>query len=149
MKKTLLAVLVALTVGFAGYQIAGADPGWGGGMGGPGYGNGYCQNYYGGPGGGQGLDKETIAKRNKFFDETTDLRKQLVVKRAELKALMHQDNPDEKKVANLTGEMFDLRNQLRKKAEESGIQGGFGLNYCDGPGMGHRHGRRGDGPRGW
>ncbi len=148
MKKTWLAIVAAVAVGLAGYQIAGADPGWGDGMMGPGYGYGYCQNYYGGPGG-QGPDEETIAKRNKFFEETVDLRKQLAVKRAEREALMSQDNPDEKKVAALTGEVFDLRNQLRKKAIESGIRGGFGHDFCDGPGVGHRHGRRGFGPRSW
>ena len=146
MKRTWLTVALVLTIGFMGYQIAEAGPGWGGGYG--------CQNY-GGPGGGQALDEESIAKRDKFFEETTELRKELSVKQAELGALMSQENPDEKKVASLTGDVFDLRNQLRTKANESGIQRGFGgSNFCDGPGCGgpgkgRGYGRRGYGPRGW
>lgn len=154
MKKTWLAVVAVVTMSVAGYQIANAGPGWGGMMG-PGYGGyGNCQNYGAGPQG-QGLDEEALAKREKFFEETTDLRKQMAVKGAELEALMNQEQPDEKKVASLTGEVFDLRNQLRTKARESGIQRGFGAGYCNGPygggpGMGRGYGRGGcGGPRSW
>ena len=152
MKKTWLAVAVVIAIGTVGYQIADAGPGWPGGMMGHGY--GYCQNY-GGPMGQQALDEETIAKREKFFEETTELRKQLAVKHVELEALMNQENPDEKKVAKLAGETFDLRTQLRKTAQESGIQGGFGPNFCGGrhhgggPGMGWGRGHKGGGPRSW
>jgi hypothetical protein len=47
------------------------------------------------------------------------IRKQLAVKRSERRALMSQVNPDEKRVAALTGEIFDLRNLLDDKAKES------------------------------
>ena len=52
---------------------------------------------------------------------------------------MSQDNPDEKKVGKLTGEIFDLKNLLDEKAKgafgdnppfrHKGSRGGFG--NCD------------------
>ena len=61
------------------------------------------------------LDKEKI---DTFLKETQETRKQLAVKRSERRALMSQGNPDEKRVATLTGEIFDLRNLLDDKAKE-------------------------------
>ena len=52
---------------------------------------------------------------NIFLEETKDTRKQLTVKRSERGALMSQDNPDEKKVAKLTGEIFNLKNLKDEK----------------------------------
>jgi Spy/CpxP family protein refolding chaperone len=130
MKKTLLAVAAIATIGLAGYQLAEAQP-WGGGSGmGPG-----CA-MMGGPGQGQGqqMSEETLKAREKFFNETTELRKKMVSKKTELDAVMSGGKPDEKKAARLSEELFDLRGQMQKKAQDAGLaQAGLG---CGGPGMG-------------
>ena len=124
----------------AGLQSAGAGP-WGGGpnkWGGPNCGqcdgNGYQRQLQ--------PDTKSEEARDAFLSETVEQRKLIAVKRAEKKALMLGDNPDAKRVAELTGEIFDLREQLQSKAEEKGIEKiGFGR----GPG----HGFGEPGPRGF
>ncbi|MGV1098773.1 periplasmic heavy metal sensor [Thiovibrio sp. JS02] len=127
MKKTLLTIAAVATIGLAGFQLAEARP-W---AGGPGY-------MMGGPGCGQQVDEETAKAREKFFSETTELRKNMFAKRAELDAVLNATNPDEKKAAKLSAELFDLREAMHKKATESGIAGrGMGGGYfCNGPGGG-------------
>ncbi|MFA7382373.1 MAG: periplasmic heavy metal sensor [Desulfurivibrionaceae bacterium] len=129
MKKTLLAVVAVAAFGLAGYQLAEARPMGGG----PGMGPGYTM--MGGQGQGQvQMSEEDLKAREKFFDETTDLRKKMVSKKTELKAVMRGENPDEKKAARLSEELFDLRGQMHKKAQDAGLtKSGFG---CGGPGMG-------------
>lgn len=155
MKKIWLAVALVGTLSLVGYQIADAGPGWyGGGMMGSGYmmGPGYgCNN--GPQAGGRALDEDAIKARDKFFEETNELRKEITMKNAEFTAVMNQEKPDEKKIAKLSGEIFDLRTQLREKAQKAGIRDGFGpgycQNFCGGPGMGRGYGRHGYGHRGW
>ena len=76
--------------------------------------------------------------REAFMNETVELRKAMTVKKAELRAIMNNDNPDPKRVAELTGEVFDLREQLHNKAQEKGLDKiGFGRGPgcgCSGPG---------------
>ena len=129
MKKTLLTVAAIATIGLAGYQLAEAQP-WGGG---PGMGLGCAM--MGGSGQGQEpMSEETLKAREKFFNETTELRKKMCSKNTELEAVMSGVKPDEKKAAKLSEELFDLRGQMHKKAQEAGLaQAGFG---CGGPGMG-------------
>lgn len=129
MKKTLLAVAAIATIGLAGFQLAEAQP-WGGG---PGMGHGCAM--MAGPGQGQGqLSEEALKVREKFFSETTDLRKKMFSKNTELDAVMSGKKPDEKKAAKLSEELFDLRDQMQKKAQDAGLaQAGCG---CGGPGMG-------------
>ena len=132
MKKLLMAVAVIGLLGFAGIQMASAHGGYG-----QGGGYGYCGQY----------DDEDNAKTNttleEFRAETNDIRRSIVVKRSELRALSNQDNPDAKRVAQLTGEVFDLQNDLDKKAADKGITGRS--NYGHGPSMmrgnGYRNGR--------
>ncbi len=89
------------------------------------------------------MDDKTQAARQKFLDQTVDLRKKMVENRARMRALMNSTNPDPGQVARLAGEIFDLREQLRIKARENGLQGmgpmammGAGCG-CGGPmGMG-------------
>lgn len=144
MKKR-LALVVLLGISVFGYGMAEAGPGRHGRMGAPG--SGGCCQFCGGPGSGAELDEESLAARDKFFNETVNLRRQVVVKSAEIDALMSRENPDEKKVGLLTGEVFDLKNQLHAKAEEYGIKaGGY---FCGGPyGNGPRMGGRGGWGRG-
>ena len=134
MKKTLLVVAALATIGLAGYQHAEAQP-WGGGPGmGPGMGPG-CAMMMGGAGQGQEpMSEETLKAREKFFSETTDLRKKMFSKKTELDAVMSGAKPDEKKAAKLSEELFDIRSQMHKKAQEAGlVQAGYG---CGGLGMG-------------
>lgn len=141
MKKTLLAVALIAAIGLSGYHLAGAQP-WGGGPGmGPGWGM-----MAAGPGQGQ-MSAETLKAREKFFNETTELRRKIFAKKTELEAVMRGEKPDAQKAAKLSGELFDLRNQMRKKAQEAGLaQAGFGPGLCGcpgpGQGMGFGQGRR-------
>lgn len=141
MKKGFVVLLAIMTVSFAGYNLADARP-WGGGMMGYGGGYGNCDNCLGGPQQGE-LDEETIKAREKFFSETKALRKKMAVMQAEMAALMNRENPDEKKVAKLAGDIFDLRSELRQKAADSGLTSGYG--GCRGGGPGYGPGMKGQG----
>jgi Spy/CpxP family protein refolding chaperone len=129
-----LVVAAAAVISLSGFTPAVAGPG---GYGGRGF-CGNCDQQ-------QALTPEALQAREEFMAETTDIRKQLAVSKAELRALMAQQNPDEKRVAALTGETFDLRHQLRQKAAERGFPGQFGFQNCrqdGGPGKtGGRGGR--------
>ena len=67
------------------------------------------------------VDPALQEKREKFFTETQEIRKELAMKRAEKRALLNNENPDPAAVSKLTGELFDLRTSLREKAEEAGL----------------------------
>ena len=151
MKKSIVTLTLVLTMGI-GFSAVSAFA-W------------YCN----GPGSGYGMrgynsapvDDETY---NKFMQETAELRKSLAVDRAELNAVMAGDNPDPKKVAELTGRIVDSQEALAAKAREAKIDVGPGCGIagrgygprgnCDGPGSGPR-GQRGNcpgpgfGPRGY
>lgn len=75
-------------------------------------------------------------KHAKFLDETRELRKQLAVKQAGMRALMQASQPDSAQVAQFEGELFDLREQLRAKAQESGLPFGMMGGCRGGHGMG-------------
>lgn len=142
-KKIFLAVVLVSAIGIAGLQAANAGP-WGGGphmWGGPSC-DGDCGQY----GYNRSLQIDDKA-RDAFLTETVELRKALAVKKAEKRALMLNDNPDPKKVADITGEIFELREKLQAKAQERGIdQPGYGRGPgscgCDGPGSGPRNFQR-------
>ncbi len=61
--------------------------------------------------------------RQKFLDDTIDLRRSLVVKQAEFNALKTQTNIDPKLAGKLAKEIFDIQEQLRKTAKAYGIKG--------------------------
>ena len=138
MKKYLVAAALIGAIGFSGMSMANAR-GYGYGPG-PGYGdcNGgrYCDNW-------SSYEKDD-EKAAAFFEETKGARKEIVVKRSELDALMLQDNPDEKKVAKLTGELYDLQTMMQEKAAKA-FEGRAGNGYGPGPGFGNC----GKGRRGW
>lgn len=125
MKKAMLTLAMVLAIGTAGYQIADARPGYGGGHG-MGGGAPYAN-----------LDEEALKAREAFYAATTELRKKITVKQSQLRAVMQGDNPDEAKVAALSGELFDLRNEMRSKAQEAGIRQGGCLGGGAGGMMGH------------
>jgi Spy/CpxP family protein refolding chaperone len=112
-------------------------PGYGGGyMMGPGYGGGYMMGpgygghmmgygpgygaYRNGPGAWGNLsDKDAAAlekSREKFFDETQDLRNQIREKQIALDDAMDSANPDRSKVAELQKELSGLQAQFDQKA---------------------------------
>ena len=84
----------------------------------------------------------------KFRTETNSVCKEIVVKRSELNALFRNDNPDEKKVAKLTGDLYDLETELQANVEKTGV-----INRCSydhGQGMMGTYGRgRGGHMMGW
>ena len=150
-KKIILGLALIGAVAIAGIQSAGASPRGGGAYG---WGNSECDGNCGGPGyGRQQLSEESLKARDKFMNDTVQLRKEMITKKAEKRALMIGDNPDAKRVSQLTGEIFDIREQLKTKAEENGIENiGFkGIGDERGQGMrrGQRQGRGCNGPGGY
>ncbi len=132
MKKYLAAALIG-AIGFTGISMANSPDNYGSGYGNCG-GSRYCDNW--------SSSEKDNEKAAAFFGETKELRREIVVTRSELDALMQQDNPDEKKVAKLTGDLFDLQATMNEKADKAfeGRAGG-------GPGPGY--GNCGRGRRGW
>jgi Spy/CpxP family protein refolding chaperone len=131
MKKFLVAAALVGVISLAGVSMVNARGNYGNS---PGIGHGdcggygYCNNW--------SYDEQDKEKAAAFLAETKETRKQIAVKRGERKALMRQDNPDEKRVAALTGEIFDLKNLLDEKAKET---------FGDSPRLGHMRGRGGFG----
>lgn len=138
MKKKIAITVLVTGLGLAGINQASA--GWGAR-------SGYCPNF---PGAGYSqLDPAVQGKLDAFFAANQDLRKTLVMKRAEHHALMRSDNPDPAAASQVAGELFDLQTSLRQKAAEAGVAqylgpmtGGFGKGVCRpgmrGPGMSGR-----------
>jgi len=115
--------------GYRGYMMG---PGYGGHMMGPGWGRGY------GPGYGNLTDEQAAkidAARDKFYDETRSLRRDIDDKAYELGKEMDKENPDTNKVGELQKQLSKLRAEFDQKAvqhrlemrkllpEESRVQG--------------------------
>ncbi|MGW8193387.1 MAG: periplasmic heavy metal sensor [Desulforhopalus sp.] len=132
MKKKIVAL--ALIAGLALAGAASAD--WGrGGYGQMGYGN--CPQV--GQGGMfQQLDQPTRDKIVQFFKDNSALRKEIVMKQAEQRALMQSEQPDPQAVAKVAGELYDLRTAMHEKAELAGVDQylGPGMRMWGGMGMG-------------
>ena len=130
MKKYLVAAALIGAIGFSTISMANGRGNYGYGPG-PGYGDcggRYCDNW--------SSSEKDNEKASAFFTETKEIRKEIVVKRSELDALMRQDNPDEKKVAQLTGDLYDLQTTMDEKAEKT-FEGGPRYGY--GAGTGNRN----------
>ncbi|MGE4560393.1 MAG: hypothetical protein AB7E77_09340 [Desulfobulbus sp.] len=67
------------------------------------------------------MNSEFQKARDKFLTETVAERKALAQKRAEMRAIMKAGTPDTVKASEVAGELFDLREKLRLKAQESNI----------------------------
>jgi len=120
MKKTAIIVGFVAALGLATMQQAAAR-----GMGG-GYGGGHGGGYGGGPCLGYGmnapqLDTATQEKIDAFLSDSVELRRQIAMKRAEKRALMANQPTDPAAIAQVTGELFDLRTQMHSKAQEAGV----------------------------
>lgn len=139
MKKKVIALV--LISGLAISTAASAN--WGRGNGGNGYGCGSCPQqgqYF------QQIDPAIQGKIDQFYTDTTELRRTLAVKQAEKMALLRGDNPDPAAVSKLTGELFDLRADMRAKAEAAGVDQYIGPR--GGRGFGKGMGPQGGGKRG-
>ena len=130
MKKVLTITALIGAISLAGIQMVSAHGG--------NYSNnyGYCGSY--------STDDRTFTEKDieaieKFRAETNTIRKEIFVKRSELNALLRNDNPDEKKVAKLTGDLYDLETELDAKAENTGIRDRY--TYHHGSGMMGTYGR--------
>ncbi len=139
MKKTLVITALATVIGLTGLYQASAYKGYGDMKGGG------CNGSAMGMQMPAQIDEATKAKLDVFFQDTQNLRKSIVVKRAQKRALMNSEEPDIKRVGELTGELFDLHVSMRTKAEAAGlgdiIGQRCGYGKCDGPSS--HHGRRG------
>jgi zinc resistance-associated protein len=67
------------------------------------------------------MTTEMQKARDKFLSETTPIRKELTQKRAEMRAIMAAGTPDATKASQVAGELFELREKLRAKAQEAGL----------------------------
>ncbi len=117
MKKKIAIAAVIVGIGIAG--ISQANGGWG--KRGGNYNN--CPMIQNGQTG--QIDPALQEKRDKFFSDTQEVRKQMIMKQAEKQAMLRGDNPDPQAVSKISGELFDLRTSLRQKAEEAGLPGAF------------------------
>ncbi|MEE4243321.1 MAG: periplasmic heavy metal sensor [Desulfopila sp.] len=132
-QKALIVVALVAGLGVAGLQQASAR-GWNGGPCPQGYGQGYGMNY-------QMMDNETRDTFDAFRAETTGLRKQIAMKKAEQRALMSSQTPDPAAVSKIAGELFDLKTEMQTKAKEAGVpwmmgprgkggSGHYGMGRC-------------------
>jgi len=139
MKKVITAAALIGAISLAGIQTATAH--------GDNYRNNsdYCGSY--------ATDNRNFTEKDteaieKFRADTNSIRKGIVVTRSELNALLRNDNPDEQKVAKLTGELYDLETELEAKAATTGVRNRY--SYGHGPGMMGAYGRgRGGHMMGW
>ncbi|MEN8190782.1 MAG: periplasmic heavy metal sensor [Thermodesulfobacteriota bacterium] len=125
MKRIMIITALFTGISLAGLSTATAYQGWmgkGPGPNGPGNWQGCGNNVI------SKLSEEDRQKVNTFLLDTKEMRKMMVMKRAEKMALMRTDNPDPAKASQLAGEMFDLRNGLREKARAAGVEGMVGPN---------------------
>jgi zinc resistance-associated protein len=118
----LLMLTAMLSLGMATAGWAGPR-GMGGGccdMGDMGMGPGMGMGHHGWGKGMMQLTPDQAAKafdmRQKFMNDTADLRKQMLVKRAELRELWNAKEPDKAKIAAKQKEINAVRDQLQEKA---------------------------------
>ena len=114
MKKILAATALVGIISLAGFSMVKAHGNYGAGYGkelGVCDGCGYSDNLSS-----KGQDGEKMAT---FLEATKETRKEIAVKKSERRALMKQDNPEEMRVAELTGEIYDLKSLLNAKAKET------------------------------
>lgn len=110
MKKKIAATVLILGL----TMTTAASANWNGGRGSGNCQQGQMQKW-------QNLDPAIKAQVKKFRVDNQAMFKEMAMKRAEKRAMMKGTNPDPKQVAQLTGELFDLRTTLQLKADEAGI----------------------------
>ncbi len=147
MKKLILVMAAIMAAGVFSYQLVDAGPyGRGGGYGYGCNGNGF---------GGAGANPEDFAAREKFYEDTREIRSRLFEKRSQYAEVMRTEPADKKRAQELWSEIFDLQKEIDKIAAEQDIALG-GPGYCLGPDGDYEgdrqnrnfRGNRGYGPRG-
>jgi zinc resistance-associated protein len=117
MKKSIMIIGSLLMVALVAGSVFAWGPGRGQGMMGSGF-NQACPGY-----GGQGVwsdlsrsqRDELTALRQKFIDETYELRSARFQKQQEIRRLMQTSNPDRTKLNKLSREITELQQQIRNK----------------------------------
>jgi zinc resistance-associated protein len=110
MKKVFVGLAILVSLGLVASQALAWGPYYGGcGMWGAGDG------YYG--------DVNPSTAEQNFLKDTAKLRKDLADKEAKYDALTVQPNPNPEQAAELSQEIFEIRNQLRAKAQSYGFAG--------------------------
>ena len=160
MKKSIIIIssllMVALVAGSTFAWVPGKSRGMGAGY------NQDCPRY-----GGQGAfndlsqdqKNELTALRQKFIDETYEVRSAKFAKQQEMRMLMETSDPDRAKLDTLSREITDLQKQVKNKridfrlaakkiAPELGMGRGFGQGSGNGSKRGGQGGCQGQG-NGW
>ncbi len=136
--KVSLLLVLAMLLSFGLAASSGAQP-MGMGMGGCGMGMGHGAGHM------MNLTPEQAGKlfdlKEKFHTDTASLRKSLLLKRLEMKALWKAQTPDEKAILAKQKELNALREQLQEKMisfrlEAKKIDPNFGMGWGHGKGMG-------------
>lgn len=162
MKKTLLALSLITVLILGVTYVYAQSPGRGPGQG-PGWKGEHCRES-GNPGRFSNLTPEQKTKfqelRQKFVEETAQLREALVTKKVELQSLWTNPNADPNAIVDTERELRDLQNQMKDKGVQaklearkfltpeqiqesgSGMGRGFGRGHMmdHGRGMGPGHG---------
>ena len=120
--------LLLMLLAILGLGLMTADPAWAGPWG------------RGGWGTGANLTPEQAGQvfdlRQKFFNDTADLRRQMMEKQAELAALWNSQNPDQSQISAKQKELWALREQLQAKAATHRTEVGQIAPAGYGPGLG-------------
>nr|WP_320013239.1 hypothetical protein [uncultured Desulfobulbus sp.] len=84
------------------------------------------------------MNGEYTKAREAFLQNTTAERKLLAQKKAEMQAIMKAGTPDTVKASAVAGELFEIREQLRLKALETGMPLSMLLMDSGQHGMSHK-----------
>jgi len=125
LKKGLFLVLVAAL----GLGLMTADSAWAG----P-WGRGGCWGAGANPTPEQA--SQVFDLKQKFFNDTADLRRQMALKRAEMAALWNSQSPDQNQISAKQKELWALREQLQAKATTYQAEAGKIAPLGYGPGLG-------------
>lgn len=161
MKKSIIIISSVVFMALFTGSVFAFGPGMGMGMRG---GHNFCQGY-GDGNAWNDLSKEQkdelTALRQKFIDETYELRTSELQKHQEMRMLMETSNPDRAKLSKLSAEILDIEKQLREKqidfqlgakkiSPEIALGAGFGRGKgrCGGKGENryYQQGQDGDRP---
>lgn len=137
-KKVIRLVILALvlTLGLTASALAGP------------WGRGCWGGFWGGPPLTPEQSTQIFNLKQKFYNDTANLRRQMVQKRAELAALWQAPTPDQAKIAAKQKELNALRDQMQQKGLDFQMQArkiAPGAAMGPGPGMGGKMGMA----RGW
>lgn len=112
MKQTRILLIVATLALTASWAAAGPGGGWGGHGMGPGYG----MPPQGIPNLTQEQSQKLLELRQSYFNDIGPLQNQMFSKRAEMRMLWSQPNPDAAKITAKQKELQELESQMREKA---------------------------------